>query len=184
MGKNSSEADKFGKLRARAEEKLSKKIVKLREKHDGNLEGVLHELHVHQIELEMQNEELRQTQRQLEESRSRYADLYDFAPAGYFTFDSHGVVVEANLAGCRMLGVERSTLIGKPFTLYVDKACQDTFYLHRQAALTAGLRQTCEIAIVRKDGDRFDAQLESIAAADANGEFTRCRTTIIDVTER
>jgi PAS domain S-box-containing protein len=177
-------ANPFDKLRAKAEKKLNKKIVKLREQAKGNLEEVLHELEVHQIELEMQNEELRRAQAELEASRNKYTDLYDFAPVGYFTFDKNGVVVEANLTGCGMLGVERNVLIKKPFIHFVSKESQDAFYLHRKDALTPGLQQSCEIELMRKDGDRFYAHLESTAVINEKSETTHCRTVITDITER
>jgi PAS domain S-box-containing protein len=184
MKKKNAKADEFKGLRAKAEKKLNQKIVKLREKSQGDPEKVLHELRVHQIELEMQNEELREAQAELEQSRNKYTDLYDFAPVGYFTFDKHGLVIEANLTGCQMLGVERANLIKKPFRSFVSKESQDAFYLHREAALTPGLKQSCEIELIRKDGDKFYALLESIPAANEKGEFAFCRTAITDITER
>jgi PAS domain-containing protein len=81
------------------------------------LKGLVHELSVHQIELEMQNEELRRSREQLEESRSEYEELYDFAPVGYLTLDKRGLITRANLTACSLLGVERSHLVKKPFTL-------------------------------------------------------------------
>ena len=80
---------------------------------------LIHELQVHQIELEMQNEELRKAQAELEQSRSKYSDLYDFAPVGQFTFDKHGLILEANLTAATELGLERSRLINKPFRAYI-----------------------------------------------------------------
>jgi PAS domain S-box-containing protein len=173
-------ANPFDKLRARAEAKFKKRIGRIHKESKGDFKKVLHELGVHQIELETQNEELRRAQKELEDSRSKYADLYDFAPVGYFTFDKNGVIVEANLAGCQMLGVERAALIKKLFHTFIDKDSQDKFYLHRQAVTRSEVRQTCEITVVRKDKEKFEVQLESIPAADN----TLCRTTITDITER
>ena len=76
---------------------------------------LVEELQIHQIELEMQNEELRSVQYELEQSRKKYSDLYDFAPVGYLTINEEGRIVEANLTAAKQLGVERSILIGKPF---------------------------------------------------------------------
>ncbi|MFZ3169105.1 MAG: PAS domain S-box protein, partial [Candidatus Methanoperedens sp.] len=142
--------------------------------------SLVHELQVHQIELEMQNEELRRTQSELEESRNRYSNLYDFAPVGYFTFDKNGLVMEVNLTGANMLGIERSFLIKKPFSLYIDFSSKDTFYLHLRKAFRANTRQTCEIKLVDKNKNRFDAQLESLAVQDSS----QCRTAIVNITER
>src|SRR3954468_3237073 len=89
---------------------------------DENLKAMLEDLKVHQIELEMQNEELRVTRGLLEQSRDRYADLYDFAPVGYASLDPKGFVREINLIGARLLGVERSRLINHNFTQYVVPA--------------------------------------------------------------
>jgi len=184
MAKDSDKADKYKTLRAKAEKALRKKIAVLHKESKGDFKKVLHELQVHQIELEMQNEELRRTQKDLEDSRSKYADLYDFAPVGYFTFDRNGLVIEANLAGCGMLGVPRVNLLKKPFHNFVEKGSHDAFYLHRQHVSKTESRQTCEITIVRKDKSRFEALLESIPAEDANGKVYYCRTAITDITKR
>ncbi len=80
----------------------------------GALQQLLHELHVYQIELEIQNRDLRDSQQQLEEARDRYADLYDFAPVGYLTLDDKGNIININLRGAAVLGRERGRLIGVP----------------------------------------------------------------------
>ncbi|MDL5502148.1 MAG: hypothetical protein QSU88_02930, partial [Candidatus Methanoperedens sp.] len=84
-----------------------------------DVQSLVHELKTHQIELEMQNVKLRRAQNELEESRNEYADLYDFAPIGYFTFDKNGLILDVNLVGADKLGVERQFLIKKPFSLYI-----------------------------------------------------------------
>ncbi len=179
--------DKPSQLRARAEAFLRDQVA------DGkNVSGlspedvqqIVHELQVHQIELEMQNEELRQAQLALEESRDRYVDLYDFAPVGYFTLDKDALILEANLSGAGLLGMERGSLIGKPLTSFVHKEYQDTFYFHRNQVLQTGSRHLCEIKLVKSDGSWFQAQLESVGIADSGSEHSRLRTVISDITDR
>ncbi len=184
MGQKNIKTGKLKELRVKAEAKLKKITVKPQIRSAGDPNQVIHELQVHQIELEMQNDELRRTQADLEASRAKYSDLYDFAPVGYFTLDKNGVVIEANLAGCQMLGVERNALIKKPFRLFVDKDSQDQFYLHRQGVLRTVVRQNGEITLVRKDKTTLDVLLESIPAADAKGELNLCRTAITNISER
>jgi PAS domain S-box-containing protein len=184
MSKDNSKTEEMTALRRKAESQLKKKIVRLREKASGDLERVLHELEVHQIELEMQNDELLRAQQQLEASRHKYADLYDFAPIGYFTFDTHGHVTEANLTGCKMLGVERKNLINKPFHSFVARDSQDGFHKHRWAALNPGQQQTCEITLVSRDGHRFEARLDSVPVLNDGQHVIGARMAVIDITER
>ena len=103
----------FKKLRNRAEKSLRKRSADLGKSPVEDARKLIHELRVHQIELEMQNEELRKAQVELAESRDRYFDLYDFAPVGYFTLDEKGLILEVNLAGADLLGSERASLIEK-----------------------------------------------------------------------
>lgn len=176
--------DPFKNLRRRAEEKLKYETIPLQRMSESDIAAVIHELKVHEIELQMQNEQLRQTQLELEESRERYSDLYDFAPTGYFVTDSRGMIVEANLAGASMLGVERARLIKKPLSAYVHNDCQDDFYRHRRAVLEKGGEHSCELKLVRKGGGIFVAQLQSCALKDNAGAFTECRTVMTDITGR
>jgi len=132
----------------------------------------------------MQNDELRKAQEELEESRSRYSDLYDFAPIGYFVFDSNGLILEVNLAGAALLGVERSYLVKKPFSQYVSRNNSDLFYLHRKKSLETKTKQTCEIGLVRKDGSQLYALLDTVAIENSKDNPILLRTTITDITER
>jgi PAS domain-containing protein len=101
---------------------------------------LIHDLEVHQAELEAQNQQLREAHHQLEESRARYTDLYDFAPVAYCTFDSTGRVLEINLTGAAMLGTPRSRVLGKPFAVYVSENDRAAFrnHLHRRLSLPTG----------------------------------------------
>lgn len=141
---------------------------------------LLQELQTHQIELEMQNENLREAQSKLEESRNRYSDLYDFAPVGYFTFDRNGLILEVNLAGAEQIGMERKQIIEKPFTLFTAKEDQTIFRSHLEAVFQGGGRRRCEIKIEGKAP--FFAQVESLVEKDSGA--LRCRTAVTDVTPR
>ncbi|CDK98870.1 PAS/PAC sensor signal transduction histidine kinase [Magnetospirillum gryphiswaldense MSR-1 v2] len=125
-------------------------------------EHLLHELRVHQAELEMQNEELRRTQQALEESRDRYVDLYEFAPVGYLTLSSTGTIAEINLTGAAMLGVERGNLISRRFTTFVAAAEQDRWHRHLVHALHHPGRQECELTLSHADGTQFSAHLDCL----------------------
>ncbi len=170
------------KLRRKAEELLSETPEKPALTSVTDLKGLVHELSVYQVELEMQNEELRRSQEQLEESRSKYADLYDFAPVGYLTFDKTGLITGANLTACLLLGIERSLLVKKPFTLFVHPESQDLFYFHKQKVLETTTKQTCQLVLKTRDGAFFDAQLESIGV-ETNGQRA-VNSILTDITER
>ena len=143
----------------------------------------LHELRVHQIELEMQNEELRRTQAELTAARERYFDLYDLAPVGYCTLSEQGLILEANLTAATLLGMARGALVKQPLTRFILKEDQDIFYLYRKQLLETGAPQTCELRMVKKDGTAFWAHLEATAAQDG-GAAPVCRVVVSDITER
>jgi PAS domain S-box-containing protein len=145
-------------------------------------ERLLHDLRVHQIELETQNRELRETHQLLELSRDRYADLYDFAPVGYVTLDDKGLIQEINLTGAALLGVERQRLIARPFSHHVAREDSLTFRDHIRQCLGGGRPAGCELRLVGKSGARIHAQLGSVPVSDASGRAQLCRTTFTDVT--
>ena len=119
-------------LRRRAEVIVEQESADLQALTPEQMLGLVHELRVHQIELEMQNENLRHTQTELELARDRYVDLYDFAPVGYMTLSESGVILDANLTVASMLGVERAQLLGRPMTQFIVAEDQDGYYLHRR----------------------------------------------------
>jgi two-component system, cell cycle sensor histidine kinase and response regulator CckA len=142
------------------------------------------ELHFHQIELEKQNDELRKAQQELVRMTDQYRELYDFTPVGYFILDKRGVILEANLTGATLLGVEKQFLIHKPFVTIVLKEARDTFHFYWKKVLEATAKQTCEMELVRKDG-KFHAQLEAIEIRDRSGESTGLVSTVFwDITDR
>jgi PAS domain S-box-containing protein len=145
---------------------------------------LIEELHKSQSEVKGLNEELRKLQERLEASRKICADLYDFAPIGYFTLDQKGQIVEVNLTGANMLGLDRRLLINKPFSAFVDKDDLDVFLIHRTNVFKELCHLTCEIRMKRKDGTIFTAKLQSIALEDINGNLSQCRTALIPLSER
>jgi len=151
---------------------------------------ILHELHVHQIELEMQNDELRRSQTELDAARARYFDLYDLAPVGYCTLSEKGLILEANLTAATLLDVPRGALVNQPITRFILKEHQDIYYRYRKQlfethSANAGQSrepQTCELLMIKKDGELFWVHLEATIAQDADGA-TVCRVMLSDATE-
>ncbi len=168
-------------LRERAEKRLAERG--LAGMLPADMERLVQELQVHQIELEMQNEELKRAQSEAAESREKYVDLYDFAPVGYFCFDRKGVITEANLTGASLVGVERTHLIGKPFSPLVGPQDRDVFFTHRRTTQKTGHSEKCELLIRRKDGSSVPVLMESIAASDAAGNVI-IRSAVTDIAER
>lgn len=144
---------------------------------------VLHELQVHQIELEMQNDELRQSQLALKAARARYFELYDLAPAGYCSVGESGLIVEANLTAATLLGVARGALVRKPFTRFIFKEDQDSYYLCRKILLETRQPQACELRMIKPDETPLWVHLNAITVFDAGGK-TVIRMVLSDVSAR
>jgi PAS domain S-box-containing protein len=144
---------------------------------------VLHELRVHQIELEMQNEELRRVQHELEESRSRYFDLYHLAPVGYLTLGEQGQILEANLTAAGLLGTSRRELVEQRLTHYILPEDQDIYFGHRKRLFETGMPQVSELRLVRPGRDPFWVRLQA-SAPQVQGAARVCRAVLSDVTER
>jgi PAS domain S-box-containing protein len=143
----------------------------------------LHELRVHQIQLEMQNEELRRIQEELAIARARYFDLYDLAPVGYCTLSANGLILEANLTASALLGMPRGALINQPFSRFVLKEDQDIYYLHRQQNLEPGAPHVCELRMVKADDTSFWVHLATSLTPQAHGA-SECRLVMSDIAER
>lgn len=143
---------------------------------------LVHELQVHEIELEMQNEELRKTQLELELSRERYFDLYDLAPICYCTTNELGVILEANLATSELLGEVRSKLVGLNLSRYINKECQDDYYHCRRLLYASGNRHGCELRLANPHGEVLWVYLTLTAAKDKLSEMVH-RVVLTDITE-
>ncbi len=135
-------------------------------------EELLHELQVYQVELTMQNEELRQAQVELEKSRDRYMDLYDFAPVGYLTLTSEALITEANLTGALLLGIECKKLLLRRFAHFVAEEDSDRWNHFFVSVLQHDERQNCELVLKRSNGSVFHAHLDCLHINAGNGEHS------------
>ncbi|MEP6601589.1 MAG: PAS domain-containing protein, partial [Nitrospirota bacterium] len=140
------------------------------------VQQLVQELQVHQIELEMQNDELRRTQLELEAVRDRYVDLYDFSPVGHLTLDTHGTIVEANLRAGTLLGLNRNKLIGEPLARFIASSDKGTFHRYCQEVLKTDTRQICEVSLRPEAGVLRWIYFESLAVQDEPGHLTHWRT--------
>jgi two-component system, cell cycle sensor histidine kinase and response regulator CckA len=147
------------------------------------LKYALHDLQVHQIELRVQNEELRRAQVELEAERTRYFDLYHQAPVGYCTLDAEGLILEANATADGLLCVPRGLLATQPITRFIHRGDQDCYYLLRKKILGTRERQASDLRMVAADGTVFWVHLDMIATQSSEG-VPVFRLVIIDITER
>jgi PAS domain S-box-containing protein len=170
-------------LRLRAEDRLKENKLETGPiSNEVDQKKLIHELQVHQIELEMQNEELKRARGETDEILAKYTDLYDFAPIGYLTFDEKAFILELNLTAAQLLGVERSLLFNRPFSSFIQREFQDRFYFHLQEVLESPVKQTCELVLNRKNNDSFNVQLVSIAIQTKGRRLVR--SVITDITSR
>ncbi len=177
MMKKSTEQDHNNdklNMRQAAEEKQKTRQKKKPENIDNmkpeSVKKMVHELKVHQIELEMQNEVLRETQIELDVSRSKYFDLYDLAPVGYCTLDHKGYILEANLTASKLLGTHRSELVRKPFNRFIIRDDQDIFYKHQQEIMKTQKPRECELRMLYPGEAPFWALLSTVLVDDTEGK--------------
>lgn len=142
---------------------------------------LIHELRVYQIELELQNEELRRAQEAQEAARARYFDLYDLAPAGYVTLTEAGLIREANLAAAKLLGLPCGMLINRPLSTFILPENQDSFYHCRRRLLDTGERQSCELRLRRSDGADCWVRLALSTGTDQEHGWKLCLIILSDI---
>jgi two-component system, NtrC family, sensor kinase len=176
--------ERLEKLRCLAEQQ-SKERIPLNASAAGkqDYQQLVHELQVHQIELEMQNEELRMTQEQLVESLEKYSDLFDFAPVGYVTTNAEGRILEANLTFATQLGMDRGRLVNTALSLYAAAPDRAAFRAHLAQVFHSSERHTCEVRLEQRNGPDRYVQADSIRALLDDGSPS-CRTSITDISFR
>ena len=168
-------------LRRRAEKRLRTKSPEVDSpRTDDEAQRLLHELQVHQVELEMQNEELRRARVDVETALEKYTDLYDFAPASYFTLDRSGIIRAVNLTGATLLGVERSRLLGQRFGQFIATDARSAFTVFLQNVFESRAKDACEVALLKEGPHPHSVRIEAVAAAAGQ----ECRIAVIDITER
>lgn len=179
--KDTSKSTKSAELRRQAEEHLKTKAPEEGFPRTGDeMQRLLHELQVHQIELEMQNAELCQARDALEKALANYTDLYDFAPVGYFILDRKGVVKAVNLTGATILGVERGRLIGRLFGQFVDARDRPVFTAFLDTVLTRQGKDTCEVTLTTEENSLIFVHIEAVPC----GAGEECRVVVIDINSR
>jgi PAS domain S-box-containing protein len=175
------------KLRKRAEEMVRKKAAESPEGGEGlsseEAARMLHELRVHQVELEMQNEELRRTNVELDTARVRYLNFYDLAPLGCCTVSDRGVILDANLTAAEFLGVPRSHLFNRPWSGFVFSDDQEIHSRHFKQLLETRRPLAWELRLLRKYSPPFWARIDAVTAQDDSGA-TICRAVLSDISER
>ena len=146
------------------------------------IRNLVHELQVHQIELEMQNDELLKSQRELYETKKRYFDLYELAPIGYFTLSIEGLIQEANLTASKLLALTRNKLINKPFSHFIQKEYQDIYYLFRKKLFESHEYTECELQLIKGDKTVFWAHIS--ATIQMHDNKLECRLLLNNITQR
>jgi PAS domain S-box-containing protein len=172
----------FQRLRRQAETILEGKRPDLEGFGLDDLQELIHELQVHQLELQLQNEALRETQEALQVARDEYAGLYDGAPVGYLTVDGQGTVARANATSGELLAVESSTLVGKPLHRFVAREDQDAYHFFLVRLTTGQGRETAELTLVRGDGSRFRARVEGVIRGVSSMGSQHWLATVSDIT--
>jgi two-component system, NtrC family, response regulator AtoC len=185
MNQDKKADDNLEDLRRKAEKQVRKSRLEedISKLSDEDVRSLVHELQVHQTELEMQNEELRRAQLELEKSRDKYADLYDFSPVGYFTLNRNGLILEANLSGARLVNRERRFLTGQPFTTLIAAEDCRGFFSHIETVFRRPIRQGCELKLRdHREGPKY-VRLDSIAIPNEEGKLEVCRVAVSDISE-
>ncbi len=174
-------------LRRKAEDLLNERTdqVGSKEMNEEDSLALIHELQVHQIELEMQNEELRKVQAELAVSESKYRDLYEFAPIGYLTLDGSGKILEANLASASLLGTERIYMVNNRFQAYLDRNYIQKFDAFCSRVLASGEKQAAEFELKYTVRDQEVHRWVLIEAQAIQGDICQIfQMAVIDITER
>ena len=148
-----------------------------------SVQRLVHLLQVHQIELEHQNQELRIAQAELEVSRNKYVNLFDFSPIPYFTLDPDGIIMEVNLSASKMFEIDRNKLIGKHFITFIASDERDIFHSFIKTVFKSPIKHSCELNVMNKNKHLFRVQLDGLMMEDPLDSVQKCQVGLIDLTE-
>jgi PAS domain S-box-containing protein len=182
MAKKKNNSD-TSDLRAKAEEVFNKNRPQVTEMSHEQTESLIHELGVHQIELEMQNEELRRTQLELEQSHQDYAELFDNAPVGYFVLNPEGVIKKVNLTAARMLQREKDRIENQPFRGFLVEFSSASFFSHLEKVKQTRTQKTVVLELAKPDKNTIWAKFYTVPIIDLAGWVTGFRTAVLDITD-
>lgn len=173
-------------LRRRAEEQLGCDNGEAFANKNASHEALelIRELRIHQVELEVQNEELVEAQRELSRAKEWFLDLYDFAPVGYLTLSPDGAILDANITAARLLGRPRPAVTGGRLFQFLDDDDRAIYFKHRRQLIEVGESDICELRLIRGDGSRFEAMLQSTPMTDKDGRVVSFRTAVTDISDR
>jgi PAS domain S-box-containing protein len=180
---NQDPSAKFEKLRHQAEELIRQQPAS-GARTPATMLDLIHELRIHQAELEIQNEELRQAQQELACLHREYEELYEFAPVGYLTLDARGLMTRLNLTGCRLLGATRQFIPGQSFSRFLVPGWEDAFRAARVETARTGEQQSLELPVKRDNGNPLWVRADIEAAVDAAGQARQWRVTLVDITAK
>jgi PAS domain-containing protein len=164
-------------LRQKAEEKLKQHQIKVSPVLESDSEKLLHELKVHQIELEMQNQELREANETAEKALKKYTMLYDFAPMGYFTLNSEGTICDLNFTGADLLGDKRFTLVNSNFKLFISKESQKVFNDFFNKIYDGNAKESCEVMLEYDNNPLCLVYIEGVVT----GDDRQCLLSVVDI---
>ena len=183
MPKKPTSPAKAAELRRRAEARLREHRSRSHPPQtEADAKRLLHELQVHQIELELQNSELQEARDKVDTLLETYTDLYDFAPVGYFSVDEQGLIIEVNLTGAALLGIARSRLINQRLQSHVDLPSRTGFLAFLKRTFGGSGKQICEVPFVDERGKTFFADVHASPASSLKDTRKWCRMVISDLT--
>lgn len=183
---NEKGSDQTDDLRSRAEKLLKNDrsgSTNSNEAASADVLALVHELQVSRIELEIQNEEMKRARVELEDALTKYSELYEFAPIGLFTIDTFSRILEVNLTGASLLGMERRNLLNRRFEQFVDFVDRPVLADFLQRVFKIGVKQTCELKILKSGKPTLYVRIEGSATEDSILNERRFRIAVIDITE-